>query len=86
MTATISAHLLASAVSEARAQPAAAQAVDINDHTAVIRSQAALAAALRRVLWTIGELDEPDVADQVAAEDGVRHIGVPYQRSGSVAA
>ncbi|WP_327335935.1 hypothetical protein OG384_04670 [Streptomyces sp. NBC_01324] len=27
-----------------------------------------------------------DVADQVAAEDGVRHIGVPYQRNGSVAA
>ncbi|TXS48901.1 hypothetical protein [Streptomyces sp. OR43] len=27
-----------------------------------------------------------DVAAQVAAEDGVRHIGIPVQRNGSVAA
>lgn len=30
--------------------------------------------------------DTADVAAQVAAEDGVRHIGIPVQRNGSVAA
>lgn len=30
--------------------------------------------------------DTADVAAQVAAEDGVRHIGIPHQRNGSVAA
>lgn len=80
--ATIPAQLLTSTLDDARDQLAAAQAVDIHDHTAVVGSQAALAAILRRVLWTLDELDdEPDVAAQVTAEDGVRSIGIPYQRS-----
>ncbi|MEU1433969.1 hypothetical protein ABZ438_07710 [Streptomyces sp. NPDC005786] len=80
MTA-ISPQLLAAATRDARNQLAAAAAVDINDHTAVVGSQEALAVALRRVLWTLGELDEPDVAAQVAAEDGYRSIGIPIQRT-----
>lgn len=81
------AQMLTAAVGAARNQLAAAEAVDVNDHDAVIRSQAALTAILRRVLWTLNELDaEPDVAAQVAAEDGVWRIGIPVQRDGSVAA
>ncbi|MEU8623232.1 hypothetical protein [Streptomyces sp. NPDC048669] len=87
MSATVTERLLASALADARAQLAAAEAVDVNDELGVITSQTGLAVALRRVLWVLNAEDDDtaDVADQVAAEDGVRHIGVPYQR-GSVAA
>lgn len=78
---------LAAALSDARTQVAAAETVDLNDDLAVIASQAALAVSLRRVLWVLNEDDdEPDVAAQVAAEDGVtRPVYVRYQR-GPVAA
>lgn len=83
---TLTANLQAAAFADARAQLATAKRVDLNDALAVIRSQAALAAILGRVLRTLdAEDDAADVAAQVAAEDGVRSIGVPYQR-GSVAA
>lgn len=87
MSATVTERLLASALADARAQLAAAEAVDVNDELGVITSQTGLAVALRRVLWVLNAEDDDtaDVADQVAAEDGVRHIGVPYQR-GAVAA
>lgn len=88
MSATVTERLLTSALADARAQLAAAEAVDVNDELGVITSQTGLTVALRRVLWVLNAEDDDtvDVADQVAAEDGVRHIGVPYQRSGSVAA
>ncbi|MGW3825721.1 hypothetical protein ACWEAF_26295 [Streptomyces sp. NPDC005071] len=74
--------LLAGALANARTQLAADATTDINDDLAVIRSNASLADALRRVLWVFdAEDDEPDVAAQVAMEDGVRSIGVPYQRT-----
>ncbi|WP_030917486.1 hypothetical protein [Streptomyces sp. NRRL B-24720] len=82
-TATrISPALSAAAFDDARTLLATAQATDIDDHVAVVASHEALAGILRRVLWTVDELDdEPDVAAQVAMEDGVRSIGVPYQRT-----
>lgn len=80
--------LLADALTSARTQLATAEAVDVNDDLAVITSQASLTVALRRVLWVLNAEDDDtaEVAAQVAAEDGVRHIGVPVQRDGSVAA
>ncbi|MCX5138374.1 hypothetical protein [Streptomyces sp. NBC_00338] len=88
MSTPVTERLLASALANARAQLAAAEDLDINDDLAVITSQAGLAAALRRVLWVLNAEDDDlvDVADQVAAEDGVRRIGIPTQRNGSVAA
>jgi hypothetical protein len=52
--------------------------VNLDDDLAVIASQAGLTVALSRVLWVL--TDEDDVAAQVAGEDGVRIIGVPFQR------
>lgn len=77
--------LLTDAISQARTAAATAETVDLDDRLAVIRSNAALAVVVRRVLWTldydgITEDDEPDVAAQVDAEDGVqRPIIVRYQ-------
>lgn len=88
MTATTPERLLAAALANARAELAAADTIDVSDDLAVIKSQASLTVALRRVLWVLNAEDDDtaDVADQVAAEDGVRHIGIPVQRTGSVAA
>ncbi|MFE9855504.1 hypothetical protein [Streptomyces sp. NPDC005780] len=44
------------------------------------------AAAEELADWREEQDARADVAAQVAAEDGVRHIGVPVQRDGSVAA
>ncbi|MFJ6239831.1 hypothetical protein ACIQH0_37895 [Streptomyces griseus] len=90
MTTTISDRLVAAAVADAYEQLRVADDLNLNDHNAVIASQASLAAILRRVLWTIGEDQDTrdraaEVADEVAAEDGVHSIGVPFQR-GPVAA
>ncbi|MFC9987804.1 hypothetical protein ACFXKV_10070 [Streptomyces globisporus] len=81
---------LADAIDYAREVLASADSLDLNDPLAVIRSQASLDSTLR---WILRALDEDvdsrdraaDVADEVAAEDGVRSIGVPIQR-GPVAA
>lgn len=81
MSATVSPILLAAALTDARTQLAAAQDVDIDNHIAVIASQSSLKATLRRILWTLGVDDEPDVATQVDAEDGVtRPAYVRYHR------
>ncbi|MFJ1647923.1 hypothetical protein [Streptomyces sp. NPDC088258] len=72
MTTVAYPHLLDCAVSDARKRLAAAQSTDIHDDLAVIRSHAALTAALERVLRTIDGDDEVDVAAQVDAEDGIR--------------
>ncbi|MGW2594836.1 hypothetical protein ACWCXC_31850 [Streptomyces sp. NPDC001515] len=86
-TASANALLLTAALDNARTELAEAETVDITDDLALVASHAAVTDALRRVLWALNELDdEPDVAAQVAAEDGVRHIGAPVQRNGSVAA
>jgi hypothetical protein len=76
MSADTTDRLLATALADARTQLAAAEVTDINDDLAVIRSQAGLAVALRRVLWVLNAEDD-DTAD-VAAEGGVPSIGVPY--------
>lgn len=74
---------LAGALADARSLLADARGTDIDDHVAVVASHEALAEIVRRVLWVFdAEDDVPDVAAQVAMEDGVRIIGVPYQRSG----
>ncbi|MFJ2110538.1 hypothetical protein ACIOEX_01195 [Streptomyces sp. NPDC087850] len=81
MSATLSSRLLDAAVSDARSVLASAQATDIHNNLDVIRSHATLTATLERVLWTLGAEDEPDVAAQVDAEDGVsRPVFVRYQR------
>lgn len=88
MSTTVTERLLADALANARAELAAADTVNVNDDLAVIKSQTSLTTALRRVLWVLNAEDDDmvDVAAQVAAEDGVRRIGVPVQRNGSVAA
>lgn len=43
--------LLADALTDARTQLAAAQRTNIQDHTALAGSHAALAATVRRLLW-----------------------------------
>ncbi|MFJ3084648.1 hypothetical protein ACIPJG_33530 [Streptomyces halstedii] len=91
MSTAVSSRLLAAAVHEAHTQLDTAHALDVSDALAVVRSQASLAAALRWVLWALDEEwtaadTAADIPNQVAAEDGVRTIGVPYQRTGQVAA
>ena len=49
----VSPTLLADAVADAKAQLAKSEATDIDDHTQVVGSQAALTATLRRVLWVL---------------------------------
>lgn len=76
MTATISDRLVAAAVADAYEQLRVADDLNLNDHNAVIASQASLAAILRRVLWTIDEAEDTrdraaDVPHQVAVEDAV---------------
>lgn len=84
MTTTISERLLAAAVADAHDELAIADTLDGKDVNALAASHAGLEAILRRVLWTIGEDQDTrdraaDVADQVAAEDGHRFVGVPFQ-------
>ncbi|MFB6776560.1 hypothetical protein ACFCX0_03815 [Streptomyces sp. NPDC056352] len=76
--------LIAAALADARAQLATADGTDIGDDLALASSWAGLAVTFRRVLWVLNAEDDdtPDVAAQVAAEDGVPSIGVPYQRRG----
>jgi hypothetical protein len=71
---TLASRLLDGAVDAARDALDAAKSVDIHDHTAVITSQAQMTAVLERLLWAMPDsLDnEPDIAAQVAAEDGIR--------------
>lgn len=79
--------LLDAAIAEARERVAVARTVNLNDDLAVIRSHAALAATLERVLWNLTPDDDPDVAAQVDAEDGVsRPVYVRYNRPQVVAA
>ncbi|MEU8829425.1 hypothetical protein [Streptomyces sp900116325] len=75
---------LAGALADARSLLADARGTNIDDHVAVVASHEALAGIVRRVLWVCDAEDEPDVAEQVAMEDGVRSIGVPYQRAAGV--
>jgi hypothetical protein len=84
MIADTTDRLLADALADARTQLAAAEGTNLDDDLSVIKSQAGLAVALRRVLWVLNAEDDDtaDVAAQVAGEDGVRIIGVPLQRSG----
>lgn len=50
-------------------------------------STATLQAVIDRLTEAVEAREQAaEVAAQVAAEDGVRHIGVPVQRNGSVAA
>lgn len=59
--------------------------LDVTDASPeVLRKLAAAAEELAD--WAEARDIAAKVADQVAAEDGVRHIGVPVQRHGSVAA
>lgn len=81
---------LADAVEYAYEQLAIADALDFKDGAAVASSVGGLAAALRWVLRTLDEdMDSrdraADVPNEVAAEDGVRSIGVPYQRGAEAA-
>ncbi|MFD6656841.1 hypothetical protein ACFWEB_17075 [Streptomyces parvus] len=82
--------LLADAIEYAKEQLVVADNVDFKDAGSIAYSQGGLAATLRRLLWVLGEEDDSrdraaDVADEVAAEDGVRSISVPFKR-GPVAA
>ncbi|MBT3077568.1 MULTISPECIES: hypothetical protein [Streptomyces] len=77
--------LLDAAVENATERLTAATGLDYTDVDAVRTSQGALAAALDWVLRALDEEREArdraaDVADEVAAEDGYRFVGVPYQR------
>ncbi|MFD3999925.1 hypothetical protein [Streptomyces rubiginosohelvolus] len=69
--------LLADAIEYAKEQLVVADNVDFKDPGSIAYSQGGLAATLRRLLWVLGE--------EVAAEDGVRSISVPFKR-GPVAA
>jgi hypothetical protein len=82
MIADTTDRLLAAALADARAQLATAEVTNLDDDLAVIKSQAGLAVALRRVLWVLNAEDDDiaDVAAQVAGEDGVRTIGIPMPR------
>ncbi|KOG78757.1 hypothetical protein ACZ90_11825 [Streptomyces albus subsp. albus] len=76
---------LADAVEYAKGQLAIADNVNYGDPGAVAYSQGGLAATLRRVLWALGEEEDfrdraAEVPNEVAAEDGVRSIGIPFQR------
>ncbi|WP_405506470.1 hypothetical protein OG323_06485 [Streptomyces cyaneofuscatus] len=80
------ARVRADAVEAAHDALAKSAVVDPEDHSAVVRSQAGLAAALSWVLRAIDEDADSrdraaDVPNEVAAEDGYRFVGVPYQRS-----
>lgn len=82
--------LLAAAVVNASEQLVAATDLDYTDVDAVRTSQGGLAAALNWVLRALDEEREAreraaDVPNEVAAEDGHRFVGVPFQR-GPVAA
>lgn len=65
MSTLLSSRLLDAAVSDAKSVLASAQVTDVTDGVTL----AASTAMLERVLWTLD--DEPDVAAQVDAEDGV---------------
>ncbi|MFF0055605.1 hypothetical protein ACFYRI_14570 [Streptomyces microflavus] len=76
----------ADAVEAAHEALAESASVDPEDHRAVARSKAGLAAALG---WVLRAIDEDansrdraaDVPNEVAAEDGYRRpVGVPFQR------
>ncbi|MBT2429386.1 hypothetical protein J7F02_28170 [Streptomyces sp. ISL-112] len=80
----------ADAIEAAHDALAMSASVDPEDHLAVVRSQAGLAAALNWVLRAIDEAEDSrdraaDVADEVAAEDGFRFVGVRYQRGAEAA-
>lgn len=81
MNLPVSRRLLDATLADARTQLVAAQATDITDHLAVIRSHAALTAIVARLLWTLEPDGDPDVAAQVDAEDGVsRPVYVRFNR------
>ncbi|WP_405461510.1 hypothetical protein OG786_29050 [Streptomyces sp. NBC_00101] len=87
---TINSRLLASAIKDATTALRTAEDIDVSDDLALARSHATLTAELSRLLWALDDANETAeaaarVPAQVAAEDGVRWIGVPYQRE-SVAA
>ncbi|MBD3549809.1 hypothetical protein [Streptomyces sp. JV180] len=76
---------LADAVEYAKGQLAIADGLDFKDREAVASAVGGLAATLR---WVLRGLDEDvdsrdraaEVPNEVAAEDGVRSIGIPVQR------
>lgn len=77
MTATnIAPNRVADAVNEAYGQLRIADAVNFKDSESIASSQGGLAAALRQVLWAIGEAEDSrdraaDVPNEVAVEDAV---------------
>ncbi|WP_432077753.1 hypothetical protein [Streptomyces sp. YPW6] len=82
--------LLDDAIKYAHEQLVVADNVDFKDAGSIAYSQGGLAATLRRLLWVLGEEEDSRdraavVADEVAAEDGLRSISVPFKR-GQVAA
>ncbi|WP_030755506.1 hypothetical protein [Streptomyces sp. NRRL F-5135] len=83
MSTAVSPHLLDDTLAAARSVLATAQATNLNDDLALASSHASLKAMLERVLWTLdADEDEPDVAAQVDAEDGVtRPVYVRYMRA-----
>lgn len=81
---------LAAAIEDATTALRAAETVNIHDDLAILGSHTHLIGALSRLLWNLDETEDTQdraarIPAQVAAEDGVRWIGVPYQR-GPVAA
>lgn len=85
------ARVRADAIEAAHDALAESASVDLEDHRAVVRSLAGLAAALS---WVLRALDEgvdsrdraADVPNEVAAEDGYRRfVGVPVQRDRAAA-
>lgn len=85
------ARVRADAVGAAHDALAESASVDPEDHSAVVRSQAGLAAALSWVLRTLDEDADSrdraaDVPNEVAAEDGYRRfVGAPVQRDRAAA-
>ncbi|MFF2852603.1 hypothetical protein ACFVT5_40880 [Streptomyces sp. NPDC058001] len=86
MTATASPFQLDAALSDARTQLAVAQATNIHDHHALIRSHTALKRSLDRVLWTLDTDDEPDIAAEVDAEGGITRPAYRYYQRGEAVA
>ncbi|MFE9850252.1 hypothetical protein ACFYPN_15780 [Streptomyces sp. NPDC005576] len=87
---TFATRLLTTAIEDAATVLRTAEALDVNDDLALVRSHTHLTSMLSRLLWVLDEDQDSvdlaaDVPNEVAAEDGVRSIGVPYQR-GPVAA
>ncbi|MEW2069009.1 hypothetical protein [Streptomyces sp. NPDC007346] len=81
---------LADAIEYAKGQLVIADNVNYKDAGSIAYSQGGLAATLRRILWVLGEEANSsdraaDVPNEVAAEDGHRFVGVPYQHGAEAA-